>query len=80
MDFKEELEAKVIPFIKTKKLYSEVVLLDEVNGNYFIPKISDAWSGALPATLIINQKKQINHFFEKKLTYEFLKSEIKLTQ
>lgn len=80
MDFKEELQAKVIPFIKTKKLYSEVVLLDEVNGNYFIPKISDAWSGALPATLIINQKKQINHFFEKKLTYEFLKSEIKLTQ
>jgi len=54
--------------------------LDEVNGNYFIPKISDAWSGALPATLIINQKKKINHFFEKKLTYEFLKSEIKLTQ
>jgi thiol-disulfide isomerase/thioredoxin len=80
MDFKEELQAKVIPFIKTKKLYSEVVLLDEVNGNYFIPKISDAWSGALPATLIINQKKKINHFFEKKLTYEFLKSEIKLTQ
>lgn len=80
MDFKEELQAKVIPFIKAKKLYSEVVLLDEVNGNYFIPKISDAWSGALPATLIINQKKQFNHFFEKKLTYEFLKSEIKLTQ
>lgn len=76
MDFKEELKNKVLPFIVAKKIYSEVLLLDEVNGNYFIPKISDAWSGALPATLIINQKKKFNHFFEKKLTYEFLKSEI----
>ena len=80
MDFKEELTNKVLPFIITKKIYSEVVLLDEVNGNYFIPKISDAWSGALPATLIINQKKKFNHFFEKKLTFEFLKSEIELVQ
>ncbi len=79
MDFKEEVKTKVAPFIKSKNIFSEVVLLDEVNGNYFIPKISDAWSGALPATLIINQKKKINHFFEKKLTFEFLKSEIELT-
>ena len=77
MDFKQDLQTKVLPFIRSKKIYSEVLLLDEVNGNYFIPKISDAWSGALPATLIINQKKKFNHFFEKKLTFEFLKNEIK---
>ncbi len=76
MDFKEDLQTKVLPFIKSKKIYSEVLLLDEVNGNHFIPKISDAWSGALPATLIVNQKKNFNHFFEKKLTFEFLKSEL----
>lgn len=80
MDFKEELSAKVIPFIKAKKLVSEVLLLDEVNGNYFIPKISDAWSGALPATLIINHAKKINNFFEKKLTFDFLKTEIEQTE
>lgn len=80
MDFKEDLEPKVLPFIIKKKLYSEVLLLDEINGNYFIPKVSDAWSGALPATLIINQKKKFNHFFEKKLTYDFLKSEIAQTE
>ncbi len=76
LDFKEELTAKVKPFIEAKKIKSEVLLLDEVNGNYFIPKVSDAWTGALPATLIINQKRNINHFFEKKLTYAFLKSEL----
>lgn len=76
MDFKEDLKSRLIPFIASKKVKSEVILLDEVNGNYFIPKISEQWSGALPATLIINNQKQINHFFEKKLDYTFLKNEI----
>ncbi len=76
MDFKEDLEKKVIPFIKTKNLKSEIVLLDESNANYFIPKISADWTGAIPATYILNNKKNIKHFFEKKLTYEFLKTEI----
>lgn len=76
MDFKEYLTIKLIPFIDAKKIKSEIVLLDELDGNYFIPKISEQWSGALPATLIINNHKQVNHFFEKKINYEFLKSEI----
>jgi thiol-disulfide isomerase/thioredoxin len=76
LDFKEALKIKLLPFISTKKVRSEVVLLDELNANYFIPKISDEWSGAIPATLIINNQKKINRFFEKKLNYEFLKTEI----
>ncbi len=76
LDFKEDLKIKLIPFISTKKIRSEVVLLDELNANYFIPKVSDEWTGAIPATLIINNQKIINHFFEKKLNYEFLKTEI----
>ena len=76
LDFKEDLKIKLLPFIASKKIKSEVVLLDEVNGNYFIPKVSDEWSGAIPATLIINNQKKVNHFFEKKLNYELLKTEI----
>ncbi len=76
MDFKEDLSTKLLPFIKKRNIKSEVLLLDETNGNYFIPKVSEQWSGAVPATLIVNNKFKINHFFEKKLTYEFLKSEI----
>lgn len=78
MDFKEDLEKKVIPFIKNKNLKSEILLLDESNANYFIPKISNDWTGALPGTLILNNKYNIKSFFEKKLTYEFLKSQIDL--
>ncbi|MGQ0827215.1 MAG: TlpA family protein disulfide reductase [Bacteroidota bacterium] len=76
MDFKEDLKTKLLPFIINKKIRSEVVLLDELNGNYFIPKISEQWTGAIPATLIINNKKNVRHFFEKKINYEFLKTEI----
>ncbi|HRG54315.1 MAG TPA: TlpA disulfide reductase family protein [Bacteroidia bacterium] len=76
LDFKEDLTKKVIPFIQRKKTASEVVLLDEVNGNYFIPKISDQWTGALPGTWIINQKKSINRFFEKTITVAFLNNEL----
>ncbi len=76
MDFKEDLASKLLPFMKKKNIKSEVMLLDEVNGNYFIPKVSEQWSGVIPATLIINNKYKMKGFFEKKLSYEFLKKEI----
>jgi thiol-disulfide isomerase/thioredoxin len=76
LDFKEDLNSKVLPFLKKRPLHSEVMLLDEVNGNYFIPKISEQWTGAIPATLILNNKKMHREFYEKKLDYNFLKQEI----
>lgn len=76
LDFKEDLNAKLLPFIANKKIKSEVVLLDETNANYFIPKVADAWTGAIPATLIKCNSKSVNHFYEKKLDYVFLKNEI----
>jgi thiol-disulfide isomerase/thioredoxin len=76
MDFKEDIDTRVIPFLKKKPLHGEVMILDEVNGNYFIPKISDQWSGAIPATLILNNKKNHREFYEKKINYTFLSQEI----
>ncbi|MBA3705008.1 MAG: TlpA family protein disulfide reductase [Bacteroidetes bacterium] len=76
IDFKEDLKTKVLPFINTRKIKSEIILLDELNGNYFIPKVSEQWTGAIPATLLINNQKLVKHFFEKKLNYEMLKTEI----
>jgi thiol-disulfide isomerase/thioredoxin len=77
MDFKEDLNKKLKPFIKKNKYTCEVVLLDEVNGNDFINKISQAWSGAIPATLITKKNKLVNEFIEKKVTYDFLVEKIK---
>ncbi len=70
LDFKEDIEKKVDPFLKKNNISSECVLLDEINGNDYINKISQKWSGAIPATLIVSKTKTL--FFEKKLTFKAL--------
>ena len=77
MDFKEDLNKKLKPFLKKNKYTCEVILLDEVNGNDFINKISESWSGSIPATLITRKNKLVNEFIEKKVTYDFLVEKIK---
>jgi thiol-disulfide isomerase/thioredoxin len=77
MDFKEELNKRVKPFLLKNKYTCEVILLDEINGNDFINKISEQWSGAIPATLITKHNKTLFEFYEKKLTYTFLAERIK---
>src|ERR1043166_5834087 len=57
LDFREDLEKKLIPFLGNKKISAECVLLDETNGNDFINRIHKDWSGAIPATLIKKGKK-----------------------
>jgi thiol-disulfide isomerase/thioredoxin len=51
LDFKEDLQKRLVPFIKKNSIKAECVLLDESNGNDFINVISPDWSGAIPATL-----------------------------
>jgi thiol-disulfide isomerase/thioredoxin len=76
LDFKEDLQTKVYPFLQKRNLHPEVLLLDETNANYFIPEISSSWSGAIPATLILNNKKKHKSFFEKKLNYAMIQQEL----
>ena len=64
LDFVDQLDIKVIPFVKKKGLKSEVLLMDEDKPNVWIPKVSEDWSGALPATLFINTQKKTRHFHE----------------
>ncbi|MBP9151705.1 MAG: redoxin domain-containing protein [Flavobacteriales bacterium] len=64
LDFVENLESKVIPFISNKEIKSEVLLLDEGNPNEWIPRVSEKWSGAIPATIFVNTQKKTRHFHE----------------
>jgi thiol-disulfide isomerase/thioredoxin len=47
---------KVKRFIDRKKLQSKVLILAEANPTDWIDKIDKDWSGALPATLVINPR------------------------
>lgn len=64
LDFVSQLESKVIPFLEEKQLKSEVLLMDEDKPNQWIPRVSEAWSGAIPATLFVNTQKKTRHFHE----------------
>ncbi|MEC8097719.1 MAG: TlpA disulfide reductase family protein [Bacteroidota bacterium] len=66
LDFPNHIYSRLIPFIKKNKIQSEVILLNDSDENYFISEINPDWSGALPATIIYNEKKRV--FFEKSFT------------
>ncbi len=58
---------KVYKFIERKKIQSRVIILDAVDPNSWINKIDKNWSGALPATLIINTKTGERRFVNNAL-------------
>jgi thiol-disulfide isomerase/thioredoxin len=58
---------KVHKFVARKKLQSKVLILDAKDPNSYIDQIEKSWSGALPATIIINSKTGQRKFVEKEL-------------
>lgn len=75
LDFPEHIEKAVVPFIEKQNLQSDIVLLDDTKANEWIPKVSEEWTGAIPATVILKGTKQ--KFYERSFTYEELETEIK---
>jgi len=67
LDFKDELDKKVNPFLKKNGYKTECVLLDEVNGNDFIDKIDKRWTGSIPATYFTTNKRRKTAFIENKI-------------
>lgn len=53
LDFKNQLETSVKPFIKNNNIKTEVVLLADEDANTWIPKINNEWDGAIPVTLLV---------------------------
>jgi thiol-disulfide isomerase/thioredoxin len=75
LDFKRQIET-VNKFIADKQLKSQVYLLDEVNYNKWIDRVDTSWTGAIPATVIINNKKQYRKFHEQSFTRKQLQEAI----
>ncbi len=67
LDYVDVLHEKVIPFVEMRQLTPQVMLLDEIDYNSWIDKVEPSWSGAIPATLIINHKTGERRFLEREL-------------
>ena len=76
LDFKELFPKGVESFAAKRKITATILWLDETNADYFCPKVDPKWSGAIPATLFINNKTGYRNFFEEQLSHQALKKEI----
>lgn len=76
IDFPQDLE-KVRAFVRKRKLNVEVFFLDEKDPDRYIRRIDPSWSGAIPATLFINDSKE-TFFYEKAFTKEELYHMVKI--
>jgi len=77
LDFSSGLDKRVKPFVKKKKLKSEVILLEQPRGDEWIDAIHPKWSGSIPVTLIVNAKTGIYEFKEQDFHYEELEQWVK---
>ncbi|CAI8364495.1 MAG: Thiol-disulfide oxidoreductase ResA [Polaribacter sejongensis] len=74
LDFPKQVAKRLIPFINKKKLQSKVVLLNDINEDFWIKAIDSTWSGAIPATIIYNGKDR--KFYEQSFDYDQLETEL----
>jgi len=61
-------ETKVNPTLERNRITAKVFLLNEPDQNSWIGKVEPSWSGAIPATVIIDQNNN-RRLYEKGLTY-----------
>jgi hypothetical protein len=75
LDFKQDFE-KVKKFLVKKNLKSEVLYLDEKDPDSYMRKVSNDWSGAIPATLFVTDLGK-SFFYEKAFTKDELQKTVR---
>lgn len=68
LDFKHDLEEKLVPFIRDRQLKPQVMVLLDGNYNDWIDRVDPSWGGAIPATLVYKDRQRRFHG-EKFATY-----------
>jgi thiol-disulfide isomerase/thioredoxin len=77
LDFNSKIKSSVEPFVKNKKLKSEIWHITDTDPNTWIDQIDSTWSGAIPATVIYNSSHQKIKFNEGEMTYDELEEIVK---
>jgi thiol-disulfide isomerase/thioredoxin len=68
LDLPDYYPQKIASFANKKNFTSAIFWLNETNADYFCPQIDKSWSGAIPASLFVNNKTGYSKFFERQLT------------
>jgi len=78
LDLPDYYPAKIASFVKQRHFNTNIAWLNETNADIFCPMIDKKWSGAIPATIIVNGKTGYKKFFEDEMTGEQFEKEVKL--
>jgi thiol-disulfide isomerase/thioredoxin len=78
LDNAEWFPNKLKALADKRKITSQIAFLDETDADLFCPAVDSSWSGAIPASLFINNKTGYRKFFEDQLKKEVLEKEILL--
>ena len=79
LDFIEDINTAVPKFLGEMKAEMPTYLLISADENTLISSISKDWSGALPFTILYNEKGEITYLRQGKVNHETLKGEIEKT-
>lgn len=70
LDFPDQVQSRLIPFIDKEKIRNEVILLDDPQSNRWIPLVDKEWTGSIPATLIYS--KDFREFYQQEFFFQEL--------
>lgn len=73
----QEAYPKIKAFASKHKFTAPIVYLNETNADIFCPKVDESWTGAIPASLFVNNKTGYRKFYEEQLSEKKLEEEIK---
>ena len=77
LDLSEAYPKRIASFANKHGFTSPIKFLAETNADSFCPVVDSSWSGAIPASLFVDNKKGYRKFFEEQLTKENFEKEMK---
>lgn len=70
VDFADEIESKIIPFLKKQKVEFKTFVSDFKKDEELINRMNKSWRGDVPATFIFDKKGKLKKFLRGKQTYK----------
>ena len=77
IDYPEAYSKTLKEFVLRKGYTSQVIYLDETDPEVFLPIIDKQWSGAIPASIFVDNSKKFYRFFNSQLTEQRLALELR---
>ncbi len=68
VDIRSYYPDRITSFASKRNYDVPLIWLNETNADLFCPLIDPKWSGAIPSTLLVNNKKQYRRFYERGLS------------